>query len=250
MADPKLPGLNYETPLTINDLSHLEEVYTDEFVRRLQAVMASYRAAGASFGILSEFEPIEASASSDPLFVEQNAVDGMTVDVYPGTAAAENGMLTLLTAKVESLEMVNQTVGQQNVVFVEYVIISDDDTRVKTRFNSWEARQVKRAPDTSTDPLALRTLQVASMEDWLDNTLFPPDRRKGITPIALINIISKTTTPFKEVEVDLARTTLTTNRPWFSPVDNTHRSLVGTGSGTVPHDLANALPAEAEDPWP
>lgn len=239
MADPRLPGLNYETPITITDLLHLEQIYTQEFVERTLATVAAYRAAGASFGLLSELDPINATDQADPFYVEQNAIDGMTIDVYPGTALAENGMLIFLTGSVTSIEMVNQDVGQRNIVFVEYIVIDSEDPDLisKTRFNTTEARQLERSPDTSTDPLKLRTLQVVSQTDWEDDTLFTPDRRENIVALAVVEIISKTTTPFKEVEVDLSRTTLATNRPWFSPVDIEHRSQVGTGSSSVPHNL-------------
>lgn len=239
MADPRLPGLNYETPLTINDLAHLEQVYTQEFIERMLAVVASYREAGAAFGILSELDPINASDNSDPFYVEQNEVDGMTVDVYPGTALAENGMLIFLEGSVSGIEMINQEVGQRNVVFIEYLVVASEDPNLisKTRFNSTQARQNERTPDTSTDDTVLRTLQVVSESDWDDNTLFTPERRQNVVPIALVEIISKTTAPYKEVEVDLSRTALSENRPWFSPVDIAHRSQVGTGSSSVPHSL-------------
>lgn len=239
MADPQLPGLNYETPITIDDLLYLEQVYTQEFVERMLATVASYRAAGASFGLLSELDPINATDVADPFYAQQNAVDGMRVDVHPGTALAENGMLVFLTGAVTSVEMVNQDVGQRNIVFVEYLTIPNTDPGLisKTRFNTSESRQLKRTPDTSTDPIEFRTLQVASQADWDDDTLFTPDRRKNVVAIAVVEIISKTTTPFKEVEVDLSRTTLTENRPWFSPVDIEHRSQTGTGASTVPHSL-------------
>jgi len=237
MANPKLPGLNYSTPLGITDLEHLEAVYTDEFIRRMLAIAGYYREGGASFGIFSEYDPVAASDSSDPLFVEKNSIDGMTVNVHPGVALAENGMLIILTGVVESVEMVNQEVGQQNVVFIEYLTVDDEDTISKTRYDTSEARQLIRAPDTATDPLDTRILQVASFEDWGDDTLFTPERRKGIIALAFVTIASKSGTPGKEVSLDLSRTSLTTNRPWFSPVDIAHRSEKGTGSSDVPHNL-------------
>ena len=236
MADPKLPGLNYETPVTITDLGYLESVYTDEFVRRQLATAGSYLSDGPEFGILSDIDPVNAS-TSNPFFIEKNATDGMKIDVQPGIALAENGMLIILNAAIAALEMVNQEIGQQNVVFVEYLTVQDEDTIVKTRFNTSEARRLVRSVDNSTDPSEPRTLQVVSIEDWNNNVLFPPDRRKNVVPIALVTIVSKTTSPFKEVNVDLSRTSLTANRPWFSAVDIAHRSQKGTGSSSVPHNL-------------
>lgn len=237
MADPKLPGLNYGTPITINDLENLEVVYTSEFITRTLAMVGSYRLGGASFGILSEVDPSNASSSVNPLFVEQTPTDDMRVDVHPGIALAENGMMIKLLAKAESLEMVNQTIGQANVVFIEYLVIEDEDTIVSTRFNTSEARVFIPAPDTAEDPTDLRVLQVASMQDWTNDLLFPPDRRKNVVAVALVNIVSSEGTLGKEVDVDLLRTTLAANRPWFSPVDIAHRAEQGTGSSSVPHSL-------------
>jgi hypothetical protein len=232
-----LPGLNYATPLTLTDLEHLEQVYSEEFVERLLAIVGHYRAGGASIGILSEIDPTLATDTSEPFFVETNAIDGMTVDVQPGVAFTPSGQRVLLTAAVSSLAMINQEVGQQNVVFVEYLVVPDEDTTVTTRFLTAEARQYRRAPDNETDPLKPRTLQVASMQDWQNNTLFPPERRLNIVPLALVSIVSSTTSPYKQTSVDLSRTSLTINRPWFTPVDIEHRSQEGTGAATVPHRL-------------
>ncbi len=231
-----LPGLNYATPLMIGDLQHLEETYTDEFVRRTLAMTGSYRAAGARHGILDETDPVNATSASG-LFIEQNPNDGMTVDVYPGVAVVPNGMLVIVGGKVEGVEMSAQQLGQQNVVFVEYQIIEDDETISVTRGNTSEARQLIRTPDDADGPSDPRTVQVVSLQDWQNNTLFPPDRRATIVPLALVSIVSITTSPFTEAQVDLGRTNLPENRPWFSPVDIEHRSEQGTGSADVPHRL-------------
>lgn len=234
---PKLPGLNYGAPLGVSDLEHLEGVYTDEFIRRTLAVIASYRTAGGAHGVLAENDPTGASASTDPLFVARNTVDGMRVDVSAGSVITPSGMVAYLNAAVSSVEMVNQAVGQTNVVFLEYAVVEDDDTRVKNRFNVDAAKRNVRTNDTEADPLLPRTLGVASLQDFQDVNLFPPERIADLVPLAYVSITSTTTSPFKQVTVDLSRTTYTTNRPWFSPVDIEHRSQRGTGASTVPHAL-------------
>jgi hypothetical protein len=237
MADPKLPGLDYETPVKIDDLGRLEAVYTEEFIRRHLATAGSYISSGPHFGILSEQDPATATTSAQPFFVEKYVKDGMRVTVHPGVSLAENGMHIILAEKVDDLELVNQEIGQQNVVFVEYVTIGDGETVTKTRYNSYAARQNVRAPSVAADGGALGTLQVSSIEDWSSNVLFPPDRRKNVTPIAVVSIISKSVWPGKEASVDLSRSTLASNRPWFSAIDIKHRSWKGTGSSSVPHNL-------------
>lgn len=238
MADElKLPGLNYNTPITIDDLEHLERTYTEEFAGRTLAIIGAYRAAGASFGIFAADDPSLAGDVDAPLFVEENDGDPLTVDVYPGMALTESGMLIHLLAKVTAVAMVHTEVGQQNVVFLEYAVMPDPDTVVRTRFTGSESRQLIRTPDYNADPGEPSTLRVASMTDWQNSLLFPPDRKRNIVPVAFITISTSTNSLGREVAVDLSNTTLTVNRPWFSPVDIEHRSNVGTGSSSVPHNL-------------
>ena len=79
MADElKLPGLNYNTPITIDDLEHLERTYTEEFAGRTLAIIGAYQAAGASFGIFASEDPSLAGDVDAPLFVEENDGDPLT----------------------------------------------------------------------------------------------------------------------------------------------------------------------------
>ena len=234
---PRLPGLNYGTPLTIDDLGYLETVYTDEFRNRLLATIGNYRSSGAAFGILSASDPINALNTTDPFFVQQNANDPMRIDVYPGVCFTESGMRVELPATISSVEMARSTVGSQNVVFVEHAIVEDEDTLTRTRYNTNEARRTKLAEPTSADPLERTRLNVVSVADWQNTALYPPNRKADIIVIAYVTVAAADNTAGKQVVVDLSRTNLTINRPWFSPVDIAHRAWVGTGSTDVPHNL-------------
>lgn len=234
---PRLPGLNYGTPLTIDDLSYLESIYTEEFRNRTLAVLGNYRTAGAAFGILAAADPANAAATTDPLYVARDANDEMTVNVYPGVCFSESGMRIELTATATQVEMARATIGAQNVLYVEHVVVSDSDTTTKTRYNTNEARRTRIADETSADPLAQTVLQVASLADWQDNATFPPDRRADIVMLAVVTVVAADNVAGKRVDVDLGRTNFSANRPWFSPVDMAHRSFVGTGSTDTPHNL-------------
>ena len=234
---PRLPGLNYGTPLTIDDLGYLETVYTDEFRNRLLATLGDYRESGAAFGILSASDPINATDTTDPFFVQQNANDPMRVDVFPGVCFSESGMRIELPATISSVEMARDTIGSQNIVFVEHAVVQDEDTITRTRYNTNEARRTKLADPTSTDPLAPTRLNVVSIVDWQNAALYSPERKADIVVIAYVTVASADNTAGKQVVVDLSRTNLTVNRPWFSPVDIAHRAWVGTGSTDVPHNL-------------
>jgi len=234
---PRLPGLNYGTPLTIDDLGHLEATYTDEFRNRTLATIGTYRTSGAAFGILSPSDPINATATSDPFYVERNANDSMRIDVYPGVCFSESGMRIALTAAVPSVEMARTTIGQQNVVFVEHVVVEDEDTIDKTRYNTTEARRTRIADETNTEPSVRTILNVVSLTDWQSDTLFPPERRRDIVVIAFVTVVAADNTAGQQVTVDLSHTGLSVNRPWFSPVDIAHRAWVGTGSSDTPHNL-------------
>lgn len=233
----RLPGLNYSSPVLIDDLSYLEDVYTEEFRTRMLAAIGSYRTEGASYGVVAETDPINATATTDPLYVERNGTDPMRVDVYPGLAVTPIGMLVHLTTAAMSVEMVLSEIGQQNVVFLEYVVVEDADTYSLTRYNTVEARRTRLAFETSVDPLAETLLRVVSLADWQNNVSFPPERRADIVPIAFVTVISSDNSLGKELSVDLSRAALPSNRPWFSVVDIQHRSEQGTGAEGVPHRL-------------
>jgi hypothetical protein len=234
---PRLPGLNYGTPVTIDDLGYLESVYTDEFRHRLLATIGNYRSSGAAFGILSAADPVNAADTSEPFYVQQNANDPMRIDVYPGVCFTESGMRVELPASIGSVEMARTTIGAQNVVFVEHAVVQDDDTLTRTRYNTTEARRTKLAEPTSTDPLDKTRLSVASLADWQNTTLFSPTRLADIVVIAYVTVATADNTAGQQVVVDLTRNNLTENRPWFSPVDMAHRAWVGTGSEDTPHNL-------------
>lgn len=234
---PRLPGLNYATPVTIDDLGHLETVYTDEFRNRTLAVAGNYQTGGGAFGIVAELDPVNAAATTDPLYVERNANDEMTINVYPGVCFTESGMRVELTVAAEQLDMARTTVGQQNVVYVEHLVVADDDTITKTRYNTSEARRTRIADETNTDPIVQTVLQIVSITDWQNDTLYPPDRRANIVMLAISSVVAADNPAGKRVSIDLTRTNVTANRPWFSPVDIQHRSEIGTGSTDTPHRL-------------
>jgi hypothetical protein len=223
--------------LTIDDLGYLEAVYTDEFRNRLLATIGSYRSSGAAFGILSAADPVDAAATTDPFYVQQNANDPMRIDIYPGVCFTESGMRVSLVDAVGSIEMSLTTIGAQNVVFVEHAVVEDTDTITKTRYNTSEARRMRLPDATSTNPLTQTVLNVVSLAEWQNSTVFTPTRRADIVVIAYVTVAAADNTAGQQVSVDLTRNNLTENRPWFSPVDIAHRAWVGTGSTNVPHNL-------------
>lgn len=234
---PRLPGLNYGTPLTIDDLSYLEAVYTGEFRNRTLAVLGNYRTAGPAYGVLTAADPTNAAATTDPFYVARDANDEMTANVYPGVCYSQSGMRIELAATAEQVEMARTTIGAQNVLYVEHVVISDADTVTKTRYNTSEARRTRIADETSADPLDQTVLQVASLADWQDSATYPPDRQANIVVLAIATVVAADNPAGKRVDIDLSRTNFSVNRPWFSPVDIGHRSFIGTGSTDTPHNL-------------
>jgi hypothetical protein len=223
--------------LTIDDLEYLETIYTEEFRNRTLATLGSYRVGGASYGIESASDPIDATDSSAPFFVEQNQNDPMRIDVYPGDSLSQSGMRVRLASAALSVELARTTVGSQNVVTIEYVVVDDTDTITRTRYNTSEARRTRVADETNPDPLVQTVLSVVSLTDWQSDTLYPPDRRANTVPIAYCTVVAADNQAGQEVAVDLSRVALPANRPWFSPVDIQHRTWVGTGSTDTPHQL-------------
>jgi len=200
-------------------------------------MIGSYRSSGAAFGILSASDPVNATDTTDPFYVQQNANDSMRIDVYPGVCFTESGMRIELSEAFGSVEMALTSIGAQNVVFVEHAIVADDDTITKTRYNTTEARRTRLPDPTSTNPLDKTVLNVVSLADWQNTSMFPPSRLADVVVIAYVTIAAADNVAGRQVSVDLSRNNMTDNRPWFSPVDIGHRAWVGTGSADVPHNL-------------
>lgn len=233
----ELPGLNYNARITIDDLEHNERVYAEQFAERTRAVTGQYDSGVASHGIVSRYDPAGAGDTTYPLYVSRNETDPMRIDVQAGAAFCPNGSWVTLTSAAVALELPRQEVGQTSVVLLEYVVVPNTETNDLTRYNTIEATQFRLADETSTNPATPTRLKLVSLADWQDNQVFTPERRANLVLLGAVSVTTADNPAGKQATVDLTRTNIPENRPWFSPVDVTHRSQLGTGSSAVPHSL-------------
>lgn len=235
-TDRKIPGLNHDCPLGIDDYSYLEDVLTDELLERTKAFMGNYLSTGTVHGIVAEADPATATAGASPATpfqVDVNGTDDKKVDVHPGIAFCSAGHFLVLASKIESVSLVAAGVpasGTQYVIYVEYEEVDNPDTTVSVNYYNVSAqRQRMRVIDKDL-------IKVATVGDWQDATIFTTDRMRYCVPIAFVNAITSGVVTI--VSVDMTRAVLASNRPWFSIVDIQHRSEIGTGSASTPHNLS------------
>jgi hypothetical protein len=231
--DRRLPGLDYGAPIGLDDLAYAEEVYADEIRTRTKLIAGSYRSAGASYGIVAEKDPTTATSSVDtPFRVASNDLDGSKIDVFAGFAITKAGDYIYLIAEQTSFEVaLAPAVGEQYVVYIEYLTEADDETVQANRYQENVARRRVRISDDAV-------VKIADYADWTDGTIFTVDRLMYIIPIAFLNVVTDTTEVSGiRMEVSMDGTSLSENRPWWSPVDMEHRADIGTGLSSISHNL-------------
>jgi hypothetical protein len=230
---PPLPGLDYSAPLGIADLEYAEQVYTDEITRRTRIGMGSY-------GIVASVDPVTASGASFPLYVSQNAQNALAVDVSTGQAVCPIGHVIIVPqvqVNTQPADVTPTNANAQNVVFIEYQLVGDEDTVVANRYNNAVAKDIVRPQspgNTANNVATYKIIQTAKLADFNNVTLFPPDRMSQIVVLAVVTVNAAGTAISL---IDLTRATYSYNRPWFSNIDITHRSFVGTGSTSTPHRI-------------
>lgn len=228
----RLPGLDYTGNLGSDDYEFNEAVIAEEIRRRTQLMMGVFRAAGARYGIASEADPrTVASTGTDPLLVRQNATDKTRFDVLQGQAVTPAGDILFLTQDQLSIQpALSLTAGDQFVVYLEYRILDDADTTEPNVFNQSVPRRRIRPTDAEL-------VQVATLAQYQDTSIFSSDRREHIVLLSHLTVALETDLTLR-LDVSLDETKLADNRPWFSIVDQEHRSLRGSGSSSVAHSLS------------
>jgi len=264
-SNSKMPGLNWETQPGPRDLEFVfDTVFAGEQRNRLQLGMGYYRAGGAAYGIVDELNPNTATENSNrPLSVQPNVSDPLTLDILPGIAVTKAGNIIVVTDNVVGVSLANDALttnavstevvdpqfqGIENVVLLEYSVVGVADTETVTPFNTTEAVRRDVAPDI--DPEAEATsledpdlnkpqiVKVVTIQDFLDTSKFSDERLNDVVVLAIVKVVSNSSPPPTTIlNIDMANSVNTYVRPWFSLVDQEHRSLIGTGSPDVPHAL-------------
>lgn len=218
-------------PATFDLLEYERDVYIEEILTRTRLLMGQIDPLLNKFGIVDGIDPTTAlSGDTRPFVVRVNATDASTVDVLGGTAVFQSGEVIVLDDGASRLS-VPGGVGTKSIVYLAFDELETDPvlTRYETLGNS---RVVFLALDS--DYIRITTRVDYDALSFSDRELTIP-----LAQVTVQEVVSggATTT---ELVVDMDDSALEANRPWFSPVDLEHRSLVGSGvkSDQNPHALS------------
>jgi hypothetical protein len=225
-----LPGLNYDSKLSIDDLAFEAESTEEAILDRIRLTFGTDSLASPRSGILDAVDPkdLVSDETTRPLIVYPSTNDPLKVNVADGTAVNPNGTVVRNPSLLEDFELARTTPGDVVVVYIINQIIDAEPVR-KTRFNT--DQYVRRVQDTSVIGSSL-------LSDFNNSVLFTPDILDSLTVIAVVTVVE--TVSGTALQIDYTNSTYSFNRPWFSPVDIEHRSRIGSGTATDnnPHAIS------------
>lgn len=214
--------INYVGGIPLDLKEYERDVFIEELLTRLQLTFGGYIQAtdstsnigkailqGGAFGIVSTFDP---AVVPDAFSVDPSATSATALDFLGGTVVFPNGEIVVLPPTV-NVPVGNTAPGATSVVYMEF---GEDETDILlTRYNvAFPAKVIFRT--NSQD-----YIKTALLTDWVN---FGPTDLQSKVPVALVTASSA-----GDLVVDYSRSTLKTNRPWFSTVDIQHRLQLGTG---------------------
>jgi hypothetical protein len=227
----KLPGVNYQAPVSTDDLGFQADTTSEEIQERTRLLIDG------EFGIVDDIDPQDISITdlTRPLNVTPST-DIIRVDINPGTAVTEAGNWVRLDNKIFLFELASTAVGAQNVVFIEYFLEEGEDRRLN-QFNVDVAVREQR-PATNEDVIKVETLG-----NFNNTSLYTPDRKRDIVVLAIatVNQVLTDGVSVLDITIDLGDTNFAYNRPWYSPVDIAHRGSVGTATPTITNPHGTSL---------
>jgi len=219
----RLPHINHETPISIDDIQWQQEVYEQEFLTRTRLVMGLLSSGDTAieYGIVDSTEPHTVTSTSVRALVPYpNAADPTKFDLRPGLAVTRAGFVIQLTLSRTAVAPATVDVGDQYVVFLEYQTEESSTYNTITKYNTATASRTTVVDENSL-------LSVVDLDDWSDAIQYPDSRKDNCVVVGVATMVNTLTG--KRLSFDYTGTTYSYNRPWFSPVDIAHRSVVGTG---------------------
>ena len=235
MAYTELPTINFDSNPGLDEFKYLHSVYSEEF--KLRSSIATV------YGIVDRsLDPAAAPFTAGrPFLVTVSPVNPVTIDIATGIAITPSNLAINIDAAVPSVPLPNIATGKTYVIAVEYVLVPSTSTRVD-RFGVLTNVRFQAPSNTPAGGGAstlLNAITIVDINDYNDPAIFTPERLQNIVVIAIVNVLTDATTGSLYLNIDLTNTTYTFNRPWFSTVDTTHRSLIGSGLITTnnPHGL-------------
>jgi hypothetical protein len=225
-----LAGLNYDSKLNIDDLTFQSDETEKAILDRTTIVFGTRALSQPRYGIIDLLNTrnIISSETSRPLLVYASITNSVNINITPGSAVTPNGSIVSNSILIEDMELARTAANDINIVFIENEIVDAPPVR-KTRYN---VDQYTRRIQSS------EVIRVSLLSDYQNDIIFPPTRRSNIVVLAVITVVQTATSEF-ELHFDYSNSVYTFNRPWYSPVDIEHRSLLGGGIATEtnPHGL-------------
>ncbi len=220
-----LPKINWFVPQSFEDLQFQNTTLDFELLKRTQFFSGTYLNQE-GFGIVDSQDPavIASSDTNRPLQIIANESVPTKIDIKSGYVITKSGQVGYLDQDIVALPLASTIKSAINVVFIEYYL-SDSEDEALDRYRKLQPKRYERPSDTRN------TVQVATLDDFNNALIFSPSRLEDIVVLAVINV-NDAGSGTLELDIDLTRLVYTYNRPWFSPADVKHRSIVGTGSVT------------------
>lgn len=215
--------LNHRLHQTADRLAEFETGVEEELRQRL--ILTSPAATGTNSGTLSEgivsVDGNDVDNDSAPCAVTINSQDPNAIDVGAGTVVFSIGELVVVGATDLVSVGIDTSVTDAQVIRLEYGEVADGDPEGNPYYNF--ASQPKTRKKTPAEMLVVETATAFSAQ--------APDVRARSVVLGVVRFQDGILT------ADNGRDTYSYSRPWFSPRDAEHRSLVGTGltTPTNPH---------------
>ena len=217
-----IEGLNYNSKLSVDDLSFQADTVERELLDRLRLVMGADALGAPLAGIVDLIDPrnLTEDETSRPLIVFPSGNNPLQVNISLGTAVTPNGSIVRNPSLIENFNLAGTNANDINIVFIENDIIDSPPVR-KTRLNTSQNTRRTQATDV---------IRVTLLSNFISAVTFSPTRLGNIIVLAVITVVETTTT--NELQFDYTASAWSFNRPWFSPVDIAHRTKIGSGTPT------------------
>jgi len=232
MAINELPTVNFDAYPGYDEFKFLHSTYSSEFKAR--SLISS------QYGIVDTgYDPASAPFTAGrSLLVTVSPINPLTIDVAAGFAVTPSHLLIAIDAVVPSVPFPSLTAGNTYVVAVEYTLVPSEQQRIN-RFGDLVDVRLERpanVPPGGGESTLISAITILNINDY--NAL-SSDRIQNIVVIAIVNAQSDVTTGQTYLSIDLTRNTYSFNRPWFSAIDVSHRTKIGSGviTDNNPHGL-------------
>lgn len=229
-----LAGLNYDSKLNIDDLTFQSDEVEKAILDRTSLVFGGRSLSQPRYGIVDVIDPrdVISDETTRPLLVYASTTNptALNVNVSSGSVVTSNGTIVMNPLLLEDFSLARKAVNDINIIFIENEII-DSPPKRKTRYN---VDQYTRKVQNSV------VIKAVLLSDFQNGVLYPPQRLGNIVVLAVITVVQNISSLGLELQIDYSNSIYLWNRPWYSPVDVEHRSMLGSGTATIsnPHAIS------------